>query len=310
VLTTGYEDLNIDLTTARARYVVKVFASGRAPGIAARTAALIEAARAAGVRHPPLHPDRTGSLIHWYREVPGEQAHPVLVMDFVPGRSLYDLRRAPSHEELSDVLEQAVLIHNIDSQPSFVPDPWAVSNLASMSRELGEVLDTEQRRHVEAAIIEFATIDRTELPAALIHGDLTKGNVIVPDPNSIHDRIVDAVRGVPSEAGVVIVDFAVANRLPRIQELSVIAANLCHGVPEPLPQRAYTIGSLYCAAAEAADNPPLSGAEWTALHAFTRAAGAMELLGAMAEWHAGNHSGETAYLIDLGLAGLRDYRTA
>jgi hypothetical protein len=48
------------------------------------------------------------------------------------------------------------------------------------------------------------------------------------------------------------------------------------------------IGSLYGAAAEAAGDGPLSAAEWTALRAFTRAGAAMELLGALAEWHAGN----------------------
>jgi hypothetical protein len=69
------------------------------------------------------------------------------------------------------------------------------------------------------------------------------------------------------------------------------------------------IGCLYGAAAEAAGDGPLSAAEWTALRAFTRAGAAMELLGALAEWHAGNRSPETAYLIDLGLAGLPPYRT-
>jgi hypothetical protein len=45
-----------------------------------------------------------------------------------------------------------------------------------------------------------------------------------------------------------------------------------------------------------------------ALRAFTRAAAAMELLGALAEWHVhGNRGTETAYLIGLELAGLRDY---
>ncbi len=34
----------------------------------------------------------------------------------------------------------------------------------------------------------------------------------------------------------------------------------------------------------------------------------MELLGALAQWHCqGNRGRETEYLIDLGLAGLRDY---
>jgi hypothetical protein len=57
----------IDLTTTRARYVVKVFATGRAPEIAARTAGLIVAAHsrcpapaAASRPHRPPHPPVPG----------------------------------------------------------------------------------------------------------------------------------------------------------------------------------------------------------------------------------------------------------
>jgi hypothetical protein len=88
VLSTGYEDCNVDLTTAAARVVVKVFAPGRAAGIAARTAGLMTAAHAVGVHHPRLHRDTHGALVHSYR------GHQTLVMDFVPGHTLYDLARA------------------------------------------------------------------------------------------------------------------------------------------------------------------------------------------------------------------------
>lgn len=94
VLTTGYEDCNIDLRAGRARVVVKVLAAARA-GIAARTAGLITRAQAAGVRHPRLHRDAAGSLVHDHG---GQQ---LIVMDFDPGRSLYDLRRPPDGTELA-----------------------------------------------------------------------------------------------------------------------------------------------------------------------------------------------------------------
>lgn len=101
-----------------------------------------------------------------------------------------------------------------------------------------------------------------------------------------------------------VLDFAVANRMPRVQELAVIAANLTHGSPQPLPQRTEILADLYSAAAPT----PLDHSERAALRAFSVAAAAMELIGALAEWHLhGNHNTETAYLIQLGLAGLRDY---
>ena len=101
VLATGYEDCNIDLRTTQARLVVKVFAAGRAAGIAGRTAGVIEAVRAAGVRHPRLHADAAGDDVHSY------DGHQLLVMDFAPGRTFYDLRRPPDQAELTRRASQA-----------------------------------------------------------------------------------------------------------------------------------------------------------------------------------------------------------
>jgi Ser/Thr protein kinase RdoA (MazF antagonist) len=281
VLTTGYEDCNVDLTTTRGRVVVKVLATDRAPGIAARTAGLITQAQAAGVRHPPLHRDRHGELVHRHR------GHQALVMDFVPGRTFYDLRRAPSRTELAGIIEQVVRIHAIDVHPAFVADPWAITNLAPLAAQVRDVLDPEQHRLVARALAETAGVDRAALPETLIHADLTKGNVLLAEDGTV-----------------TVLDFAVANRFPRVQELAVMAANLTHGSPDPLPVRAETIAELYSAAATV----PLSSSERAALRAFTYAAAAMELLGALAERHChGNTSPETEYLIGLGLAGLRDY---
>src|SRR5262249_56727441 len=61
VFATGYEDCNIDLRTRQARVVVKVFAAGRPAAVAGRTAGVIEAVRAAGVRPPPPPPHPPGA---------------------------------------------------------------------------------------------------------------------------------------------------------------------------------------------------------------------------------------------------------
>ncbi|MGW4527871.1 phosphotransferase [Amycolatopsis sp. NPDC004378] len=281
VLTTGYEDCNIDLrTSSEARVVVKIFAAGRAAGIAARTAELITRAQAAGVRHPRLYRDADGVLAHH------QAGHQVLVMDFVPGATLYDLDRAPTSDELGRIVEQAARIHTVDAWPEFVFDPWAITNLVPLAEQVRDVLDSEQRCLVTQAVEDVVDVDRQALPAALIHADLTKGNVLLADDGSV-----------------TVLDFAVANRFPRVQELAVIAANLTHGSADPLPVRVETIAEAYSAAAPA----PLSASERTALRAFGRAAAAMELLGALAEWHQGNRGPETEYLIQLGTVGLRDY---
>jgi Ser/Thr protein kinase RdoA (MazF antagonist) len=279
VLATGYEDCNVDLRAQRARVVIKVFAVGRPAGIAARTAGLIEAVRQAGVRHPRLHADAAGRHVHEY------DRHQLLVMDFAPGRTFYDLGRPPDQAELARVVEQAARIHACGAHPEPVFDSWAIANLVPLAGQVGDLLDPRQRRLVDGAITEMARVDFWSLPVTLIHADLTAGNVLLgPDGE------------------VTVLDFALANRWPRLQELAVIAASLMHGAPGTLPARLDAVARMYSAAGAS----PLTPAEEAALPAFGRAAAAMELLGGLNQWRQGNRGPETDSLIDIGTTGLRD----
>jgi len=213
VLATGYEDCNVDLRARQARVVIKVFAVGRPAGIAARTAGLIDAVRQAGVRHPRLHADAAGNQVHSY------DGHRLLVMDFAPGRTFYDLGRPPDQAELARVVEQAARIHACGARPERVFDSWAIANLVPLAGQVGDLLDSRQRRLVDGAIAELARVDFWSLPVTLIHADLTAGNVLLGPDGEI-----------------TVLDFALANRWPRLQELAVIAASLLHGSPARSPR--------------------------------------------------------------------------
>jgi Ser/Thr protein kinase RdoA (MazF antagonist) len=280
VLATGYEDCNIDLRARRARVVIKVFAAGRPAGIAARTAGIIADVTAAGVRHPRLHADAAGSDVHTY------DGHRLLVMDFAPGQTFYDLGRPPDEAELAAVVEQAARIHGVDARPDPVFDSWAIANLVPLAGQVGDLLDPEQRRLVDRAVAELARVDFASLPTTLIHADLTAGNVLLGPDGEI-----------------TVLDFALANRWPRLQELAVIAASLLHGSPDALPARMEAVARMYSATGVR----PLTAAEEAAVPAFGRAAAAMELLGGLNQWRQGNRGQETDSLIDIGTAGLRDY---
>ncbi|WP_190824786.1 phosphotransferase [Saccharopolyspora pogona] len=281
LISTGFEDTNLDLTTRRQQVVAKVFAPSRARW-AHRTAEIIQRARAAGGRHPRLHHDTAGQLVH---HLPGGRT--CLVMDRIDGADYYQLGRPPTTAELGDLADQVVLVHSLDLELDPVSDPWQITQLVPLAHTLHDVLDAEQRRLVDTAITATTAVRRDLLPVTVIHGDLTKGNVLVD-----HD------------GRIVMIDFGVAHTAPRVQELAVVAANLCHGSPTPLPQRAEHLAALYSPRAAS----PLTTCEHAALAAYTGAAAAMEMLGALAEWHHGNRGSEVAYLIDLGLAGLRETR--
>jgi Ser/Thr protein kinase RdoA (MazF antagonist) len=280
VLVTGYEDCNIDLRSGRGRLVVKVFAAGRPASVPARTASLIRRAQAAGVRHPRLHADSRGKYVHAY------DGHYLVVMDYAPGQTFYEMGRPPDEAELARVLEQAARIHSVDAHPEPVFDEWAPANLVPLAAHVGNLLDDEQRGLVDGAIAELGKVDWDALPHALVHADITAGNVLLgPD------------------GGITILDFALANRWPRLQDLAVIAASLLHGAPASLPERMEQVARMYSAIAPVALTPDEQGA----LDAFGRAAAAMELRGGLNQWQQGNRGAETQALLVIGTEGLRDY---
>ena len=240
----------------------------------------VDAVRAAGVRHPRLQADAAGGDVHSY------DGHRLLVMDFAPGRTFYDLGRPPDQAELARVVEQAVRIHACAARPEPVFDSWAIANLVPLAGQVGDLLDASQRRLVDDAISAMAAAGLRSLPVTLIHADLTAGNVLLGPDGEL-----------------TVLDFALANRWPRLQELAVIAASLMHGSPGTLPERLEAVTRLYSAAGPA----PLTPEEEAALPAFGRAAAAMELLGGLNQWSQGNRGPETDSLINLGTAGLRDY---
>src|ERR1700733_7344480 len=208
--------------------------AGRRAGSAARPAAITAAVTGAGVRHPRLHADAAGGHVHAY------DGHRLLVMDFAPGQTFYELGRPPDEAELAAVVEQAARIHGSDAHPEPVFDSWAIANLVPLAGQVGDLLDREQRRLVDGAIAELARVDFASLPSALIHADLTAGNVLLGPDGEI-----------------TVLDFALANRWPRLQELAVIAASLLHGSPDALPARMDKVARLY----EAARPQPLTAAE-------------------------------------------------
>jgi Ser/Thr protein kinase RdoA (MazF antagonist) len=280
VINVGYEDCNVTMRTPSGQYVAKLFATGRHVSEAVRCAEIVRRAITAGVSHPRLLPDPTGQLLHRHPET----GTLCLLMEFVHGSTFFELKAAPTDDELHAVTAQAALIHTIDHLPPPVFDPWSVANLAQMAAKVSVFLDAGERRLVQEAIKRVHSVEARKLQHALIHADLTKGNVI-RTPN-----------------GIAIIDFAVASYSPRIQELGVIAANLMYGHALSPADRADFLADAY------ATHTPLTLYERTSLHAYVLGAIAMEFLGAVHERHTGDsQSEETEYLITLGRSGLLGY---
>ncbi|MFH1837876.1 MAG: phosphotransferase [Candidatus Kuenenbacteria bacterium] len=138
---------------------------------------------------------------------------------------------------------------------------------------------------VEQAIAQYSEIPIDILPHCFVHGDFTKANILKGDDGKIY-----------------IIDFSVANWYPRIQELSVIVANLLYDKDNPLTlhERIDLVLNEY------GKLKPLTKEERKYIYPYALAGMAMEFIGACYEKCINNNDiEENNYWMDLGRDGLK-----
>lgn len=274
----GYEDCNVIIETDQAKFVAKMFAKTRTPEDITRYATTMEKVVQAGVYHPELLTTDVGETTY------SDSGVTLVLMRFVEGRSFLELDRSPSDEERKAVLEQAAKVNSIDYEPPYLFDSWAIPNIHAMLEKVEQYIAPEDLPLVEQAIAAYDAIPTDDLPHCFVHGDFTKANVIKGEDGKIY-----------------ILDFSVANRYPRIQELAVIIANLLHDDSgETLEQKCERVADEY------SEFNPLTDQERNHLPAYALAGVAMEFMGAHQEKYInGNDTEETDYWLSLGREGLR-----
>lgn len=282
VISVGYEDCNVVITTPKDKYVAKIFSKGRTPQDIARYSNIMEKAVEAGVTHPPLIRTTSGSVIYTDSQA---NSLSMVLMGFIEGKSFLELNRAPNAEELQKVLEQAARVNRIGHHPPYLFDSWAIPNIQVMSDKVKEYIKPEDIALVQQAMARYTAIPVNDLPHCFVHGDFTKANVLKGDNGTIY-----------------ILDFSVANWYPRIQELAVIIANLLHDPDNPMSLR----DKSAMVSDEYSKLNSLTAAEQRYLYDYALAGVAMEFMGAHQEKYInGNDTEETEYWLNLGREGLK-----
>jgi Ser/Thr protein kinase RdoA (MazF antagonist) len=133
----------------------------------------------------------------------------LIVMEYIEGKSFYELQTVPTSEEIKCIVKQAALINKTDLKPAFIYDHWAITSLLKEYAEKGKYLSEADNKSVKPFIDSFISLNIEGLPHSLVHGDITKTNVMRDSDGKIY-----------------IVDFAVTNWYPRIQELAVLLCDL------------------------------------------------------------------------------------
>lgn len=284
VIEMGFEDFNIKLVTDKGTYLVKVFSKGRSNDQITRYVETIERAISGGVNHPVLHVDARGNTVF---EDHGSSTR-LIVTSFIQGKTFYELSRIPNEQELQAIAGEAVKIHALDYDPEYVFDGWAIPNMRWMFDKTREHLSPEGLGLVEKAFEYYEAIPFDELPKCFVHGDLIKTNTILGDDGRVY-----------------VIDFAVSNTYPRIQELAVMAANLL------FDEKAKVAVGLKQRVAKAVDAYLKAGGQLTQLEKdnvfnYALPGAAMEYMGSVNERITGDTSEEIVYWENLGFNSLKE----
>lgn len=282
IISVGYEDLNIVLLTDKGKYFVKIFNKERDEEKCRRYVEIVTKILEAGIQHPKLFQSSQGYLYSFKID---SIIVRLCVMEYVDGKSLYDLRAKVTKEEARFLIGQAALIHQIDFQPTFVYDVWAIVNILKEYEKKKQYIIPRDQDLVKNVIGNFSALDINVLPHRLVHGDMIT-------PNIIKDRL----------GKLYIVDFSVANYYPRIQELAVLLCNIFFDEVNP----GNFLQSYNFLLSEYQKHIPLTLEEISAMPVYTNASFAMHIIGASYEKFAKmNNTVENDYWLELGRIGLR-----
>lgn len=281
IITVGYEDLNIVTQTSKDTYLVKALADFRDNDDKRRYSNIIQEVNKAGVAHPKLYSSNQ-DFLHPI-SIDGLKVY-LFVMQYIKGKSFYDLKTKPNKEELKFLTKQAALINRINLKPKYVYDSWAVVNFIKEYEKIKEHLNKEDLNLIKPLNKKFKEIDLDKLPHSFVHGDIIDTNVIKDENGNLW-----------------IIDFSVSNYYPRIQELAVLLCDLAFD-----QKKLDTFENNYdLVLAEYQKETKITKKEIEVLPTYLRAAHAMHIIGAMSDIVQNGDSQENQHWLKNGRKGLQ-----
>jgi Ser/Thr protein kinase RdoA (MazF antagonist) len=278
IIPIGYEDFNLKLITSKGTFFVKIFASTRSEEECERYVEVINQTLSNGVTEPKLYKHNQEFLYKMGNDR-------LIVIEYIEGKTYYELQTIPADEEIKFIVEHAALINKTKLKPSFVYDHWAITNILKEYAEKGKYLSAPNNELIKPLVDLFGSLNINNLPHSLVHGDITKTNVMKSANGNIY-----------------ILDFAVANYYPRIQELAVLLCDLFFN-----PNKTTNFTKTYdFILSEYQKYIQLTPTEIKLLPSFVKLAHAMHILLANYEKVANNNSSaENEYFLNIGRLGLK-----
>ena len=207
IIKIGYEDFNFVLTTNSGKFVVKVFNKSRLDKDCENLARRASLAYEKGFSCPKIY--KSGrSLI--YKIVINGVKYRLLVMEYINGKDFYTLKELPTDLELEQIAHEMAKLNNIEFNPPFIYDHWAIVNYAKEYEENIHLIQGKDKKFLDKALMLFNSVDFSKLKYGFVHGDIIKTNVLRDKNGKLY-----------------FIDFSVSNYLPRIVDLAVTIGDLC-----------------------------------------------------------------------------------
>lgn len=284
IITTGYEDFNYILETARGSFFVKVFAIFRGEEDCKRYVEIMEETINRGVSTPRLLKNEAGEYLDKVN-IDNSKLRLVL-LEFIKGKTFYELNKKAEREDIIFLAKQAAIINSINIQPKPVYDAWAVINFLEEYNKKAKYLSEEDLLLIKPLVGKFSELNIERLPRCFVHGDIISTNVI-KEKNKLW-----------------IIDFSVSNYYPRIQELAVLACNIWFDEKS----KKNSEENIKIALKEYQTKIKLTQNELKALPKYIELAHGMHLLSANYEKVVNNNqTPENEYWISQGRMGLKQF---
>lgn len=171
---TGYQDYNMDLTTSRGRYVVKIFSEEKSKERIDDVMWAYAHSRALEVPVPALCPtaDKRNLI-----EIPGVP-HPsyLCVFEYFAGKPL---TRVPiTDTDLETLTKAMTTIHHISKTIHHYYDTMGIINLPEEFKKNSTALNPEELSTIAPIVAKLIRIKLSTFPHSIIHGTFEKENVL------------------------------------------------------------------------------------------------------------------------------------
>lgn len=204
----GYEDYNYILTTSKGKFVVKVFSNERTDEDCVHLAERASVPIDYGLSCPKIYKVDNNALSIISLK---DNKYRLIVMDYIDGKDFFTLQQLPNEHEIKLIAQELAKLNQIQYNPPFIYDKWAIVNFAKEYENYKDILDKENQSELEKVYQMFLNVDFSKLKYGYVHGDIIETNVIKSNNGE----------------KLYFIDFSVANYLPRIVDIAVTICDLC-----------------------------------------------------------------------------------